>query len=439
MARYLTSSALIERVKNKAALPQNQITFTDQIFLDFANEEMDQGIVPLILSFHEDHLVYSEDVVIDSTSNRYKIPHRAMGNKLRELSYLDVQGNIYEMTRVLIEDAAYFQTSSSSSGHIKTYFIEGDEVVLLPLDLTGNLVGSLRFSYFARPSELVTEDRGCRVTAVDYNKGIISVDGVPETFLSDSIFDITSSKNPHKIIGLSITPNDYASVLNPKFTLGTQQIFTFTALAPGLIVDSSYLTILDNTSGADVLNVLWFDKTGSSIQPVVAGADVYLRVDISAALTDSQVATALRSVINVGFMGLITATGATSIVNVQNAGNGICVGDNFTLESGNSGIAVTLVTRGTVTIPKYVVKNDFITLTEESIVPQFPLELHAVLAQRVALRCLEALGDTNGYSVAMSKLQDMEMKTGTILDSRVDGAPLKVSPKNTFLRNRNRR
>jgi hypothetical protein len=57
-----------------------------------------------------------------------------------------------------------------------------------------------------------------------------------------------------------------------------------------------------------------------------------------------------------------------------------------------------------------------------------------MLAQRVTMRCLEALGDQAGLTLAAAKLLEMEQKTGSLIDSRVEGAPLKVAPKNTFLR-----
>jgi hypothetical protein len=62
----------------------------------------------------------------------------------------------------------------------------------------------------------------------------------------------------------------------------------------------------------------------------------------------------------------------------------------------------------------------------ESCIPNVPTELHAILAQRVACRVLEAIGDTQSLQNANSKLQEMEGKAGVILDSRVEGAVHKV-------------
>jgi hypothetical protein len=77
-------------------------------------------------------------------------------------------------------------------------------------------------------------------------------------------------------------------------------------------------------------------------------------------------------------------------------------------------------------IPKDLEIGDYIPLAGQSCVPNIPTELHMVLAQRVAQRVLEALGDTEGLNNASAKIAEMEGKLTTMLDNRVEGAPRKV-------------
>jgi len=77
-------------------------------------------------------------------------------------------------------------------------------------------------------------------------------------------------------------------------------------------------------------------------------------------------------------------------------------------------------------IPKDLEIGDYFTLAGQTAVPNIPTELHMVLAQRVAQRVLEALGDTEGLNNASAKIADMENKLSTMLDNRVEGAPRKV-------------
>lgn len=78
-------------------------------------------------------------------------------------------------------------------------------------------------------------------------------------------------------------------------------------------------------------------------------------------------------------------------------------------------------------IPEDLAIGDCIALAGECIVPQVPDELQVVLSQRVAARCLEALGDAQGLNNANTKLQEMELKTGMLIDNRVEGSPKKIN------------
>ena len=85
-------------------------------------------------------------------------------------------------------------------------------------------------------------------------------------------------------------------------------------------------------------------------------------------------------------------------------------------------------------LPSDLQIGDYVALAGETIVPQLPTELHPVLAQRVAIQCLEALGDQQGYQVAQRRLEQMENALGTILDNRVEGAPEKINNRHGALR-----
>lgn len=77
-------------------------------------------------------------------------------------------------------------------------------------------------------------------------------------------------------------------------------------------------------------------------------------------------------------------------------------------------------------IPKDLEVGDYVALAGQTCVPNIPTELHMVLAQRVAQRVLEALGDTEGLNNASNKIAEMEAKLSTMMGNRVEGAPRKV-------------
>lgn len=308
-SRRLSVDKLIASVKRRAMLPSTQSTFTEEDFLAFANEEMDLGVVPHILSFHEDYLLAQASFSVEGGVSRYKIPHRAIGNKVRDVRYRDPNHNLSEMTRVQKEDEMYYQFSGGGAVTmgLRPFMIEADEIVI-PEGATPNTGGDIEIIYYLRPNELVSEDRTATITAIDTTLKKITIDRYPTCFLGETMFDITSNKSPYKLVAMDIEPVTLANETDLFFTVST--------------------------------------------------------------------------------------------------------------------------------LPDNLAVGDIVALSEETIIPQIPLELQSMLAQRIAIRCLEALGDSQGLQNAMVKLQEMELKTGSLIDDRVEGSPRKIVNFHTFLRSR---
>lgn len=298
---YYTTDTLIEAIKRKAMLPQNQVTFTVADFLAFANEELKIGIAPSVLSMHEEYYVFPQTVPLVMNKTSYEIPYRALGGKLRDVFYRNEQGSLIEMSRISPDDKSIYQQSSLVSSYI-FYYIEGNSIVLSP-PVNQTPTGSLIFTFFIRPNDLVVEDRVAIITNIstdtDAGTTTYTVDGIPTGFSTSTNMDLLQYKPGHKIRNIDI---------NPVSISGTNKTITFNSS----VVDS-----------------------------------------------DTEV-------------------------------------------------------------------GDQIAFAGECMIPQCPTDLHPVLAQRVAARCLEALGDTQGLTNANAKLQEMEVKSIALIDNRVDGSPQKV-------------
>lgn len=85
-------------------------------------------------------------------------------------------------------------------------------------------------------------------------------------------------------------------------------------------------------------------------------------------------------------------------------------------------------------LPTTLLVGDHVALAEETIIPQIPSDLHVILAHRVSVRCLEALGDAQGVQLANQKLAEMEQNTATLIDNRVEASPQKVVNRHGLLR-----
>lgn len=158
----MTSDDLIASVKRKISFPVSQNTFTNLDILAFANEEMFLAQVPSVLQYHQEYFVTYEQVPLQTNLSRYPIPNRATGMKLRDLFWMDQNGNLFEMTRIDEHDRAFFQRNVGANQAVHKFFIQGNDVILTP-GVVDSPTGSLIFVFFLRPNQLVKNDRAAIV------------------------------------------------------------------------------------------------------------------------------------------------------------------------------------------------------------------------------------------------------------------------------------
>lgn len=305
MAKPMTSSELIASIKRRAMIPSAQSTFQNADFLAFMNEEMALGMVPTINRQHEDYYLFTEPVPIVSQQSEYSIPYRATGNKLREVSFQDDNGNLFEMARIMIDDLPDYN-GVYQVNRVRTFYVKNNKIVVVPA-ITGAASGKLLMSYYLSPNTLVMDTEGSIITNINTVTGEINVSSIPSKFDTSIKYDLISSKSPNVSLKISIN----ATIVNP------------------------------------VTNLIQFDPSD---------------------------------------------------------------------------------------LPSDLEIGDYINQEGEAFVPQMPSDLHVMLAHRVASRCLEALGDSEGLKNANSKLQEMETNLEQLLDNRVEASPMKVVNRHGLLR-----
>lgn len=204
MGIYYNSETLIDSVKRRINIPTNQNTFSDQDILAFADEELMLCIVPAIMTLHEDYLLFSDDIPLVANQPEYRIPYRAVGNKLYDLQFIDVNNNILPMSRTTIaEETAY--NGAFTTNLVYAYAVKNNRVHLLPTFNTA-ASGDLRFVYYIRPSALVKSTEIGVITNIDRTTGIVTVNSVPTAFSTDKKVDFYEFDSPHTIMKIDITP-----------------------------------------------------------------------------------------------------------------------------------------------------------------------------------------------------------------------------------------
>ena len=201
MSKPLTSRELIQSIKRRAAIPENQSTYTTEDFLEFATEELILGVVPAIMSVHEDYFLFEERTPIVPRQNEYTIPSRALGNKLRDVQWAHDATHISELTRIGIGER-FGEYNISTSSNLKSFYLKNNKVVF-PNDVGSTANGELIFIYYIRPSSLVLEDRIGIITGInDLGNGTteITVNSLPTHFNLNIEYDFYKAKTPSPIL-----------------------------------------------------------------------------------------------------------------------------------------------------------------------------------------------------------------------------------------------
>lgn len=307
----MTTDELLASIKARSSVPISQKAFQNADLIRFMNEEIDNVIVPLILSTKEEFYVRTETVeaVTGSSPKRYKIPYRAIGGRIRDVYFQNSSSSWAPMSRIQPEDVSDYQYGITSSNSDILYYLEGDHIVLLTSSAP---TGSLKLSYYMKPNDLVESDQVAIITSIDTistpGSTILSFsDGIPSNILITATVDFIEDRPNHRILSYDLTPSN-------------------------INLDADTITLLNED------------------------------------------------------------------------------------------------------IPSELVVGDHVANAGESKVPQIPSDLHAILAQAVSCRIMEALGDYEGLGAANKKLQEMLQNALQIIDSRTEGSPQKIHNSSSLLR-----
>jgi hypothetical protein len=203
MSRVLTSSKLIDSIRKRGMLPTDTATYTDDDILSVINEEIDVGLLTTLLSVHENHLLFRENFSL--SGDRYAIPYRAIGNKLREVSIVNTDGSVSELSQIGIGDLSDYRTGNLRYGSGGLFYVEGNEVVILiNSDNAGG--SSLRMHYYLRPSTLVAEKQTGIITSINRTTGVITLSSFPDNFATIPMMDFVGHRSPNKIYSIDKAP-----------------------------------------------------------------------------------------------------------------------------------------------------------------------------------------------------------------------------------------
>jgi hypothetical protein len=233
-----TTADLLESIKNRAAVPEDQTNFPDSTLLTIADEETRSLLMPSILKYREEWMTYGYNHSLTASQSAYRLPYRAFGGKLRLLYYQDTQGNKAFPVRITPERMQEFSGNHTTSGYPTHYYMQHGSVVVEPTPTVTS--GTLVMTYYRRPSELVATTAVATITAINTGTGVVTLSGVPASWVSSTIalvpYDFVRAKPEFDALAIDQTPT----------ASGSSTTLTFSSLPTDLAV-GDYVALAGKT------------------------------------------------------------------------------------------------------------------------------------------------------------------------------------------------
>lgn len=192
----ITADKIIDGVNRRISNPQAQGLLQNSDILAFANDIVQEEIIPIIESVSQNYFVRQAETAIVAGQHLYSIPYRAVARSLRELKIKDAPNGqfIRNLPLIAIEDAyTYYQWVT-----IVGFYFEGDKIRLVPdVPLNPPINQTLIFWYRLAPSALVELNAVSTVISIAGN--IVTVDAVPATMVSGTLIDFVQGQSGNTI------------------------------------------------------------------------------------------------------------------------------------------------------------------------------------------------------------------------------------------------
>jgi hypothetical protein len=186
-----TADKLVSDIQMLGLFPDSQVLLTNDNLLALMNFQMSAELVPLIDSAAEEFFVHYDDVPYDQTQKVFNIPERAVGSKLRDLVFVDVNSNEIAIPRLRPEDLKVgYRYGIGYNIGLYGFFVKDQTVQLYLGNPSGiNSYPTLRLKFFRRPSQLIPQNQAGLITDINFGTKEVTVTALPPGWVDTNTFD----------------------------------------------------------------------------------------------------------------------------------------------------------------------------------------------------------------------------------------------------------
>jgi hypothetical protein len=189
---------MVTSAKFRSMAPISQNTFQVDDIITLADEEMLLKLVSDLFKIREDFFLRTKRTALTQNITHYRIPKRAIGNTFKVLYYVSPSG-VYSppLTKIDMDKRYLYQDTNAEP---QAFFIEGDEVVLVPTPSVS--AGYIEFGFFSKPNRLTATSNCAKIIGISTLAGTTTLSVNTDLTSSLSVgsqIDFLSAQSPYML------------------------------------------------------------------------------------------------------------------------------------------------------------------------------------------------------------------------------------------------
>lgn len=181
----LTTDELINDLKERGIIPENQSGFVQDRFIQILNSEMVTKIIPFIKRLNDNHFITSKIVRMDADKDYINFPRDGLGQSIK-----DIFVNKERVVLIPITEKENYCNSHS-------IYLEGYRIKFITPEYFRNK--DIILYYHKRPLPLISTSKTAKITGIDSNN--VDVDTNVSSFVPSYVLEVISSVEPFESKG----------------------------------------------------------------------------------------------------------------------------------------------------------------------------------------------------------------------------------------------
>jgi hypothetical protein len=200
---------LLEAIKRDATIPAYQPRWSDENLLALAGDFIQESILPLILNMNTELLIVSDTETVVASQRAYRIPYRAVGRVLRNLSWqADATSQPQNLDPLTPRDEANYP--ATTAGAPAGALFQSDKYIPIPRPSTG----FFNVAYMRRQSRLIKKSDAWRIENINTGSRTLTLDTAPTVsdIATGTHIDLIRSKAGNDILAIDAVVQSVTSV-----------------------------------------------------------------------------------------------------------------------------------------------------------------------------------------------------------------------------------